>query len=740
MDSNTGEAEPVASELEPGQQKRDIKTELIQDRVQSMLLVCTMGWAFFCCYYSASGAWNNVAWHLLVTGLSLGLTLKARQVQSLPNIQLIVNGNLLICLLGMVVAGQLQGGSDSLALWFMPSVSLLAVFQTESRYALVWTALTIVGLIAQTLSPPWLESYSDFQANWLDKLMAQCIMALILFGLGAAVKRESESAIQAMYDKEEQLLERNAQLRAQALELEKTRDEALKAARAKSEFLANMSHEIRTPLNGLLGMAQIMSATELTEHQREILRTIDTSGGSLLSIVNNVVDLSRIEAGRLQLEQAPVDVRELIYDTLDIFSQGTWKKGLDLAGHVHKDLPRFVLTDSTRLQQILVNLIGNALKFTSEGEITMSAIGLGDDMIEFRVRDTGIGIPKEKRALVFQVFSQVDASTTRKYGGSGLGLAITRRLVELMEGEIDFKSELGRGTTFRFTIRAPETDAPADVEVEEDKPLDLKDRSLLIIDPMKTSRELLAEQARQWQMDVFDCSEWVEAERFLKSHSCDLVMISAMLADPLAVRRHIRRINSDLSVALLTTSAEVRYVKEASQLGFAGVVLKPVRIRRLQRVLESILFQKKAKTSRIGPAVEGNLARELPTKILVAEDNVINQNVVLFMLKSMGFKPVLAKNGLEAVEKVKAESFDLIFMDMHMPELDGLGAAKQICQELEPAPDIIALTANVLPEQRRECEQAGMSDFVAKPFQIKDLADAIRRSAERRGLSAKGAN
>jgi signal transduction histidine kinase/ligand-binding sensor domain-containing protein/DNA-binding response OmpR family regulator len=614
--------------------------------------------------------------------------------------------------------------------WFIMSLLLLIA---GFVYVFIWARMRDINRIKSKLE----QQVKDQTAAVIGQKEALEAQAENMFALNDQLQAQTDF----LTSLNDELNSQKAESVAKREEAEKARQDAEKANQAKSIFLATMSHEIRTPMNGVLGMASLLAETTLTEEQQEYTDTIRSSGEALLTVINDILDFSKIESGNLELDNHSFDLRQCVEEVMDLFAGKSAQKKIDLVYQIDYQIPAQISGDSHRLRQILINLMGNAMKFTHQGEIFVGIdlVKMQDKEIElaFHVRDTGIGIPEDKISRLFKAFSQVDSSTTRKYGGTGLGLIISQRLVELMGGVIWVESKPGLGTTFSFTLKTMISQeiirqyVHYSMEGNEGK-------NVLVIDDNLTNLTILKSQLELWKLVPVLASSGPEALVLLMKQSFDLVITDMQMPemDGIQLAQKIKAANEKLPVILLSSVGDESRKKYPEL--FFSILNKPVKQHQLYRDIQQALRPygttkgsnaSEQKTQRV---LSEDFAKKYPLKIMLAEDNPVNQKLTIRVLNKLGYGHIeVAQNGLEAVEKFHDAFYDVILMDVQMPEMDGLEATRLIRAKHYHQPVIISMTANATQADRDVCIQAGMNDFISKPIKLEDLLHALEKACER---------
>ncbi|MGV3509362.1 MAG: response regulator [Sphingobacteriaceae bacterium] len=595
----------------------------------------------------------------------------------------------------------------------------------------------------QTLRVP-----NHSQPYYLDVTKIPVIVDDEVIGVHTVSKdiTEMKRAFETIQDQSKALYKLNSDLQThteilQALneDLDEEREKAEKANKAKSVFLATMSHEIRTPMNGVIGMASLLAETKLDFEQEEYVKIIRTSGDALLSVINDILDFSKIESGNLEIEHLDFDLRECVEDVMDLFANKAAEQGLDLLYQIDQKIPTQIVGDGLRVRQIMINLISNALKFTHKGEVFLNVTlsnSVNDEIeITFDVKDTGIGIPEEKLSRLFKAFSQVDSSTTRKYGGTGLGLVISERLAELMGGKIWVQSEVGAGTTFSFTIA---TKAGKQSKKYNDcfNLSENEGKKVLVIDDNKVNLSILENQLKLWKLIPILASSGQQALEILyKAGDFQLVITDMQMPemDGIELAQRIKASKPNLPIILLSSIGDESRSKYPEL--FNSVLNKPVKQSLLCKLVQQELAEHgitdQKVTTHQPTMLSEDFAQRFPLSILLAEDNLINQKLAVKILTKLGYQPEIAVNGKEAVDMLARKAYDVILMDVLMPEMDGLEATRYIRENSKVQPVIVAMTANAMVEDKDECIKAGMDDYISKPVDLAILKHILQEISQK---------
>jgi two-component system sensor histidine kinase/response regulator len=708
--------EPLLRYFVPAAMQDDPQQRLQARRVVAFGLAVTFWAPVFAPIYYALGSPRGA---LMIVCAAAAVVLSIHSLRWSHNT--LLAGNLIAASLFSVLIGlaAVSGGIQATSLCWLPAVAIIGLLLCDTRAGIAWALVGCLACGVLLCMPEMgVQLPNDIaqENQWLLEFSGTCGIVLCALMLTFLFKSSEVKTRR---------------------ELEMARDQSEQANRAKSTFLANMSHEIRTPLNAVLGMADLMLDTPLSRQQLEYLEITQDSGKALLAVVDDILDFSRIEAGRLILAQQRFDLHDVLIRTLKALAIPAHKKGLELACDIQPDVPRYVLGDASRLRQIVINLVGNAIKFTDQGEVVLR-VRLEDQtadtvVLRFATSDTGIGVPADRQKVIFQLFEQADMSTKRRFGGFGLGLAITSHLVQAMGGKIDVTSEVGRGSTFEFSANFGWTS-------QDDPPLTeaLAGRHVLVVEDHPTSRQVLGQMLGSLSMHPVFASRISEVCGLIEQAESRETPFHFVLIDCLLGRERgcelAEKIQQSTSgqariVMMLTTDRLPESLARCEQIGVHAYLLKPFG---QWELLDTFLGEVSCDThshpdrDRNVPHVSGSTSRSL--RILVAEDTLVNQKLATGLLKKLGHQVVLVNNGREAVEATESQQVDLILMDVQMPEMDGVEATRVIREREQRTGahlPIVAVTAHVLPEDREKCHAAGMDDYVSKPINFQSLAAAI---------------
>lgn len=677
--------------------------------------------------WERSWPWVGLFLLLAVSGLAFLQWWKARSEQSLR--PAVVHSLLVVLWFSLLSYTFAAGPVESLGLYTLASLPLLAACFLSARDSSLWgglsffSGLAVWSFASDGLTSP-LEPGASIRALTLFSWAHGAAFLIILLFLFL-----QKHLLETFKEYVERSAQQGHDATIASLELIEARDEAIAKAQAKSAFLANMSHEIRTPLNGVIGAASLLIDSSLELQQRNLVQTIQKSGELLLAIINDVLDLSKLEAGHVELEPQVFSIRECVENVLDLFAKAACDKEIDLAYQMEHNVHPRVEADAFRLQQVLINLVGNAVKFTTEGEVVVRISQERENVLRLGVHDTGIGIPEQEIHGLFQQFHQVETSTTRRFGGTGLGLAISKHLLSLMGGEIEVSSEVGKGTVFSFTLNA--TAKPLTEEDQEDF-TELQGKRMLLLETQFTTRLCMVANASTWGMKVSATGSRQEAENWVRERTFDIALVSSSLQSSEDFAKRLSNLRPKMPIVCISSLTEAYSDTSIEDIVFSGVLLKPLRRGQILNVLTSVLTGRTLEARSRVTIRQRKWAEEMPLQILVAEDNPINQQVILQILERLGYTPSIVSHGLEVLDALSNKRYDMLLLDMQMPHMDGPTTSREIHKRWERSdrPYIVALTANVMQEHRKRFEEAGIDDFLGKPIQVEDLMRMLEYYAQ----------